>query len=363
MNGNMKKMRRKKRKIWPKILWVFCLCLSVVAGFWVARGQVVLSSIDQDTENSFQNIELPEGSYNSDNEIINILLIGNDYREEMGYTAAGLPDVIMIATLDKRHKNLKLTSLLRDQIVEIPGYGENKLNACYGFDEDGPALLYKTIAQDYGLKLDGYVEVGFDCVIAVIRALGGIEIELTESEAAYLNATNYIRPAKYRNVQAGVHKLNGAQALGYSRIRKTAKGITPVTPNGLMDDYGRTWRQRNVIHAILNKAKSKSLSELMDIAQEILSSYITTDLGGSRIVGYMKDVIMMGTTDIYQLQIPMEGYYTSERSYYSEGRDLGSVLIPDLEANAEALGQFLFDFQGQDGQEFTYTSTPVTTMQ
>ena len=262
----MKKTKKKNRRIVPKVLFGLALCASIFAGFWIARTQIVFSSVNQNKDNAFKEVKLPKGNYKSDNNIVNILVIGNDYRKETGYTAAGLPDVIMIATLDKKHKNLKLTSLLRDQIVEIPGHGQNRLNSCFGYGEDGPTLLYKTIAQNFNIKLDGYVEVGFDAVKAIVNAVGGVDIELTESEAAYLNATNYIRPAKYRNVKAGKHTLNGAQALGYSRIRKTAKGITPVTPNGKMDDYGRTWRQRNVINAVFNKAKGTSLPKLMDLS-------------------------------------------------------------------------------------------------
>ena len=216
----MKKTKKKKnRKIISKILFVLALCVSVFAGFWIARTQIVFSSVNQNKDNAFKQVKLPKGNYKSDNNIVNILIIGNDYRKESGYSAAGLPDVMMIATLDKKHKNLKLTSLLRDQVVDIPGHGQNRLNSCFGYGEDGPTLLYKTIAQNYNIKLDGYVEVGFDAVKAIVNAVGGVEIELTESEAAYLNATNYIRPAKYRNVKAGTHILNGAQALGYSRIR------------------------------------------------------------------------------------------------------------------------------------------------
>lgn len=73
-------------------------------------------------------------------------------------------------------------------------------------------------------------------------------MELTESEVSYLNSTNYIRNKKYRNVKAGKQTLNGSQALGYCRIRKQG-----TTISGLRDDYGRTWRQRTVINAILIK--------------------------------------------------------------------------------------------------------------
>lgn len=168
----MKKTKKKNRRIVPKVLFGLALCASIFAGFWIARTQIVLSSVNQNKDNAFKEVKLPKGNYKSDNNIVNILVIGNDYRKETGYTAAGLPDVIMIATLDKKHKNLKLTSLLRDQIVEIPGHGQNRLNSCFGYGEDGPTLLYKTIAQNFNIKLDGYVEVGFDAVKAIVNAVG-----------------------------------------------------------------------------------------------------------------------------------------------------------------------------------------------
>lgn len=344
--GFIVKRERKRRKIWTKVLLGICMIISAIAGFWVARTQVVLSSMNQDTTNVLKNVELPEGNYKSDKKIIHILIIGNDYRKESNYTAAGLPDTMMIGTLDKKHKTLKLTSLMRDQVVEIPGYGQNRLNATFGYGEDGPTLLYKTIAQNYNIKLDGYVELDFNAVKAVVDKVGGIEVELTESEANYLNTTNYIKPKKYRNVKVGKNKLNGAQALGYSRIRKTV-----FTPTGLTDDYGRTWRQRNVVNAVFNEVKSMSLSQLMDLAQDILSQYVKTDLNSNDIIGYVKDVVMMGTTEIYQLQIPVEGYYTSEEDYGS----LGSVLLPDIAANSEALHEFLFEYKGVAGEEYKYT--------
>lgn len=348
--------RSQKKKVWPKVLWGLSLALSIFAGFWIARTQIVFSSVNQDTDNVLKEMELPEGTYKSDKKIVNILIVGNDYRKEANYTAAGLPDVMMIATLDKKHKTLKLTSLLRDQVVQIPGHGENRLNYTYNCSEDGIDVLYQTVATNYGIKVDGYVEFGFDAVRETIDKVGGVKIELTESEANYLNRTNYIKPKKYRNVKAGMNTLNGAQALGYSRIRKTV-----FTPTGLTDDYGRTWRQRNVVNAVFNEVKGMSLSELLNIAEEILGKYVKTDLSSADIVQYATDVVMMGSTEIYQLQIPMNGYYTDERSYYSSSYgNLTYVLLPDIEANKEALHQFIFDYKGSKNKEFEYASGGVT---
>lgn len=67
------------------------------------------------------------------NDVINILVIGNDYRKETNYNASGLTDTMIIATVDMKHNVLKTTSLMRDLYVEIPGHGYNKLNAANSF--------------------------------------------------------------------------------------------------------------------------------------------------------------------------------------------------------------------------------------
>lgn len=354
MSQTKKKKKLRPGFIIPKVLWGLCLVASVIAGFWIARTQIVLSSAGQ-VDNALRDVELPEGTYKSDKKIVNVLIVGNDYRVESdGFEAPGFPDTIMIATLDMKHKNLKLTSLMRDQVVDIAGSGsEDKLNACYSptYGSDGITVLYKTLAQNFNIRLDGYAELSFKAVEEVVNSVGGIEVELTESESSYLNSTNYIRKKKYRNVKTGINQLNGAQALGYSRIRKTV-----VTPTGLIDDYGRTWRQRNVVNGVFTKVKKMSPTQLMDLAQTIFQKYVKTDLKSSDILSYVKDVVMMGTTDIYQLQIPVQGYFDApEEDYISaQGRNLGSVLLINKEANAEALDQFIFDFKGTKGQEFVY---------
>lgn len=343
-----KRKAAKKGKVWKKVALAILLCLSILGGYFAARAQLamttILDSVNRDEENVLAEMDLGDIKVKSDNNIVNILVIGNDYRKEANYTAAGLPDVMMIATLDNKHKTLKLSSLMRDMVVEIPGHGENRLNAVFSYSDGGVSLLYKTIAQNFGVQLDGYVEVGFKAVTKIVNQVGGIEIELTESEANYLNSTNYIRDKNSRNVKVGKNKLNGAQALGYCRIRKTC-----YTPNGLTDDYGRTWRQRNVIGAIFNKVKTMPFSKWMEIAKVVLNGYVKTDLTNDAIISYARDVITMGTTDIYQLQIPMENYYVNDKSYGT----LGDVLLPDIPNNSAALNDFIFEYDGS-GEEYEY---------
>lgn len=339
--------------MWKKIVLGILMVVSALAGFLAAKAQVTfydsLNHVNRDYDTVLENVDLSGIKVNSDDDIVNILVIGNDYRKEENYNAAGLTDTMIIATMDLKHGTLKTASLMRDLYVEIPGYGYNKLNSANSFG--GIELLYKTIATNFNIELDGYVEIGFSAFTEVVDAVGGVELELTESEVEYLNTTNYIRNKKYRNVKVGKQTLNGAQALGYCRIRK--KG---TTINGLRDDYGRTWRQRTVINAVFDKVKSLPMTEWLGIANKVLKN-VTTDLSNEKIIAYITDVVMMGTTEIHQLQIPVNGYYRGS----SDGEfSVGSCLVMtdgvnstlSTSANAEALNRFIFDYNGKE--PFTY---------
>lgn len=340
--------------MWQKrVVFVVALIVSGVLGFMAAKAQVeiideTLNSVQRNYDTAFSKVDLKGIKVHSDSHIVNILLVGNDFRKENGYSAGGITDTMMIATLDMKHKTLKLTSLMRDMLVEIPGHGNNKLNAANSFG--GIELLYQTIAQNFNIQLDGYVEVSFDAFKKVVDSVGGIEVELTESEANYLNSTNYIKPKKYRTVKVGKNTLNGAQALGYCRIRKTV-----FTPTGLTDDYGRTWRQRNTITKIFDKIKKLPMSKWLDITKDILHGYVTTDLTNKKIISYIKDVVMMGTTDIHQLQIPVNGYYTGANI-----PGVGSCLQIQSEHQANAIRQFVFDYDGKGEFEYSPYGTSST---
>lgn len=343
--------------MWKKILMGILVVISAVAGFFVARAQVTFNStlnhIHRDYDTALKNVDLSGIKVNSDDQIVNILIIGNDYRKENGYNAGGLTDTMIIGTMDMKHGTLKLTSLMRDLVVEIPGHGKNKLNAANSFG--GVELLYKTIATNFNIELDGYVEVGFTAFEKIVNKVGGVEVELTESEAEYLNSTNYIRKKKYRNVKVGKQTLNGSQALGYCRIRKG--GVTTV--NGLMDDYGRTWRQRTVVNAVFDKVKKLPMSDWLEIANTVLDD-VTTDLSNDQIVNYMKNVVMMGTMEVQQLQIPLQGYFRSGRNGEFS---CGSCIVMtdstggewDTTDNAAGLNEFIFQYNGKG--EFKYGSS------
>ena len=271
-----------------------------------------------------------------ENDVINILLVGE---EKIGDIVRGRPDSIMIATINVPEKAVKLTSIMRDLYVQIPGYSDNKLNAA--FHIGGMELLMETLELNFDLQVDGYVKVDFDSFEQVIDKLGGVEITLNQREADYLNRTNYISKPSNRHVVAGTQVMNGNQALGYARIRYVSTGTEA-------NDFGRTQRQRKLLTAIFDKYKSKSSLELLAMLPDLLSM-VTTNLTKTQMIEDMYLVLTISPNTLETSRIPVDEKYQSARV-----RGM-SVLIMDTQSeNIAALHEFIFG----DVSEQINTSKP-----
>ena len=274
------------------------------------------------------NLNAEDGTARHEEYATNILLLGEEAIESSG--ARGRTDLIMIATLNTKDKSIKLTSLMRDSYVQIPGFRDNKINSAYA--TGGIDLLYRTIELNFDIKLDGYCLVGFDDFEEIIDELGGVKIYLTKSEANYLNQTNYITQGSNRNLVEGMNRLNGDQALGYCRIRYVG------TADKEFNDFGRTSRQRTLLNALFEQYKEKNLFDLLIIMNRLLPK-VTTDLTSEQIANYMQKAYSIGLKEIQDLRIPADGTYQS--TYV---RDM-SVLIPDLSKNVKILHEFIFGME------------------
>ena len=246
--------------------------------------------------------------------VVNILLVGQD-------EGGTLSDTMILCTVNPNTHEIHLTSFLRDSYVDIPGKFPHKLNTSYALG--GLSLLNETLTYNFGIPIDGNVVVTFDAFRQVIDAIGGVELELSEDEAWYLN----------RNfgctVDAGLNTLSGYQALGYSRIREEALG----------GDYNRTLRQRNLISALIMKAKSMSLMELNDMLNIVLP-YISTDMTMSQITNYMVDLfpVVLDATITTQ-QIPTDE--TSYMDWVEQDGGMSIIRIDDFEANRAILQEIM----------------------
>lgn len=224
---------RKKRRVWRWIALVVALWLA----FMIGTPLFALSQVDVVTLDGISDrpAEQPGTA---------VLLVGSDSRDDLtaeerselgtGSVGGQRTDTIMLLYTPPSGEPA-LISLPRDSFVNIPGHGEQKLNAAFAYG--GPSLLVETVEQATGVQIDGYLEIGFKGIVDMVDAVGGVEICLDD-------------PIKdkdsHLDLPAGCQTLDGVDALGYVRMRK-------ADPKG---DLGRVERQRKMISLIVKKAMS-----------------------------------------------------------------------------------------------------------
>ena len=247
-----------------------------------------------------------------DDSIVNIMLIGQDRRP--GEDRA-LSDSMILVTFNKEKRTITMTSFMRDLYLDLPdGYRDDRINVAYYLG--GMELLDKTLYENFGVIVDANVEVDFDQFRYIIDLLGGVEIELTEAEARYIN--NKIGTQR---VEEGVQILDGEEALWYARNRST----------GGTSDFGRTDRQRKVLDALIVAYKDQPLLEMLGMVDDILPM-VTTDLTKSEVITYVTALFpMLSECEVITQRIPVDN------GYYNASIRGMSVLVPYMDTNRQAL--------------------------
>lgn len=259
--------------------------------------------------------------------VINILLIGNDSREQ---GTDGRSDAMILLSVSSKTNTIHLTSLLRDMYVEIPGHGKNRLNAAYAYG--GPELLMETLEKNFELEVNRYVQVNFQAFASLVDAVGGVELEVTKEEVEYINkylveynmleerpaGTDYLDTA----LNGKIH-LNGPQALAYCRNRY------------LGTDFGRTERQRKVLSAVFRNAPDLLKNEPLELMNEILPM-VTTNLNQTEIMRLFFQAANVLTYEMVQGSVPVDGSY---RNATIRGM---SVLEVDFDKNKEYIQSAIY---------------------
>lgn len=258
----------------------------------------------------------------------NILLIGLDGTNDK------LPkrsDTMIILTIDKLNKSLKLTSLARDTLVKIPGRGEEKLTHAYAYGQE--ELLMQTINENFDLDIKDYAVVNFKSFIDIVDIIGGVDINVNEKEIHHLNEVikecYEVNHDNTKNIEyitsSGNHNLNGYQALAYARIRK------------LDTIYKRDERQRLILTNIAHKLSDVSISKYPQIAKSILR-HIKVNIAFNKIIDLAFIAHELASYDISQLEFPIS-------EYREEGRigEKGTYVVKwEKNKNIELLHQFIY---------------------
>ena len=249
---------------------------------------------------------------------LHLLLIGVDSSAE---GQRGRSDTMMLARVDAATGSVRLVSFLRDLYVPIPGHGKTRLNAAYFYG--GETLLKETLQKQFGVTIDRTVTVRFSVLEELVNQLGGIEIELLEKERLHLNRLlEESGMGSEKLAQAGSQRLNGRQALMYSRIRK------------IDDDFQRTSRQQTVIAAMLRQMAGMDRWDLFKLAVKNLGK-VDTDLSISDLSRLAPLFAQLGDLDIQTAHVPFEGTFSDATI------DGMMVLQANTEANRQKLEAFL----------------------
>jgi LCP family protein required for cell wall assembly len=293
--------------------------LVLVVGYPMLLAGLVLVGLDRV-------VALPTGDRPADTPGRTWLVVGSDSREGLsdeereelstGGGTSRLTDTILLVTTAPDGR-ATLISIPRDSYVDIPGYGFNKINAAYAFG--GPRLLSRTVEQATGVRLDGYVEVGFDGFYRVVQAVGGVRVcppDPISDERAGID------------LPAGCQVLGGADALGYVRARYS-------DPRG---DLGRVERQREFVAALADQATSpavllnpfRSVPLALAVGEALT---VNRTMGPFDLAAFSLATLRATGSGGQMLTVPVGGDATT---------DVGSVVLWD-EQQAAALWQALQD--------------------
>lgn len=318
-----KKRRKKKSRLKKFLIAVALIIVLLGVGLYQLVG-VVYSKMN------YKELSAEAGPMKEDG-VVNILLIGNDSREN---GEDGRSDAMILVSISSRTKTIYMTSLLRDIYVDIPGHDGNRLNAAYAFG--GPELLMETIEQNFDIPVNRYMLVNFEAFASLVDAVGGIELELTRDEIEYVNGylveynmltgreqgTDNMDLSVADNGPAVVH-LNGPQALAYSRNRY------------LGTDFGRTERQRKVLTAVIGKLPSAMLTNAGGLIDGLMPN-LTTNLTRAECFSLSLTAGKLLTYDIVSDNIPQPDTYRDVTI-----REM-QVLEVDFDANIRYLKEKIY---------------------
>jgi len=360
------KARRKlegKRPLWRTVvLWILVVVFTVsgcgMIYYYHILGNIGFQAISEknhytnDTnsnisseiyKNQTTTLDLFDGVLLNDPKILNIMIFGEDSGSGSD-TQYGRSDTMLMISIDNRHKKVKMTSFMRDMLVNIPytdeagnSHGMDKLNAAYRLG--GANLSVQTIEANFGVDIDRYAIVNFKSFKGIIDALGGIDIKLTQDEIDYINWQTYLnnQSTERYEIQAepGLVHLNGRQALWYARDRGYQEEEHPefvISGN----DFDRTSRQRNLIRTLMNRFRQANFTEIVKIVAEI-GPMITTNLKKDEITTLVASAPTYLSYGISEFRLPTGDCYK-----YSWFERQSVLEITDIQKMRTQLAKFIF---------------------
>lgn len=282
-------------------------------------------AVNQEVKEKIEENE-SEGTKNSYTGIFNVAFFGVDARD--GSLGKGnRSDTIMICSIDMDSHEVRLISIYRDTYLNLGNDTYKKCNTAYA--QGGPEQAIGMINMNTDMYVTDYITIGFEGLVKAVDALGGIEMEITETEITHLN--NYQSTmAEEMNIEytpikePGLQTINGLQATAYCRIRY-----------GGGDDFRRAQRQRDVLAAMMEKGKKASIGSLTEAMNAVLPN-VRTSLD-------VEDILsVLGMVGDYQITVSDGFPFEGMRNGGTIGTN-GSCVVPtSLEDNVIRLHELLY---------------------
>ena len=277
--------------------------------------------------------------------IYNVLIIGDDARHGQD---RGRSDTMILCSYNRDTGDIKLVSFMRDMLVPVSSSSWNRINTTYG--SGGAGRVINTINSLYALDIQRYVIMRFDSVFNLVDEVGGIDIEITSQEAAYINR---IFP-EYTQLKEGVTHMNGRQALAYARARKV----------GGSGDFGRVNRQQKAITAVFEEASTVSSAQDILTLLNFAFENIQTNIPINEVVTIGFEILKNGQMADETLRIPADGSYS-----FGSYKGMSILRIKDVEDNVLAIHHYIYGDEseptipswGKMPEMDTPTPTPTAT--
>lgn len=319
---------------------VIIVVAAVAVGLWMLTNNL---NPNIAAEASKYNISSEAASVAQSHRIVNIVIFGTDGRADVDGERS---DSTMIASLDFEHGSIKISSLMRDTYVSIPGNGFDKLNAAYSLG--GADLALQTINQNFDTAITDYVSVNFECMVEMVNAVGGVNVDISSDDELYwlnqylMDVNDKVGSASPDVAGTGTQLLDGSQALAYCRIRYIGNG-----------DFDRTQRQRTVFEQVLNKAMALNPVQQYNLLQKIMP-YVKTSMDTNEILKYAANVALMRNRTIQQKQIPTDEYVQT-----GDLDGVSYVFPVTLDDNIKALYNFIYQIDYTPSTDAQYISKKI----
>lgn len=327
-----KQRRRRRRRVLLIIEFIALIILSLLVYMYSKFGKIDFNDLGDVKKNNLdeKTQELLRG-------YTTIALFGVDSRDMDTYKNAQ-SDSIIVCVIDNKNKEIRLMSVFRDTFMDVDGEGTyRKCN--YAYARGGPKQSVEMLNRNLDLDIQEYVTVNWKAVADAIDAIGGVEIDVTEAEAAALVDPEYFVQKntedfvgrKGGRVRAGHQTLNGVQAVAYCRIR-----------HGAGDDYARAERQRIVLSQMISKAKGAGVGKLNKLIDAIFPE-VSTSLSMSQVIGL--------ATNVADYKIGETAGFPFEKQSTKLGV-AGSVVVPcTMRSNVIEAYKFLYKKEDYEPSE------------